>query len=661
MALQKWLCRRSTQRPIQQQRECAGATGSTAYTTQYVYDTFGPLQTLTYPDGEVLTYAYDSGGQVRQVSGAKASISYDYVKRLEYDKFEQRAFLETGNGVQTQYSYRPDNRRLETLKAGKDSDLFQNLAYRYDKVGNILSLANDVAVPPPSQFGGPSTQTYTYDDLNRLVEASGTYQFNPNKTRRYSLNMAYDTLGNIISKQQDDKIVQGSGGTSNPQAGTSYDWIYSYDGPQPHAPMHVGERTFSYDANGNQTGWTDDHNGTRRTIVWDEENRVQSIAENGHTITYKYDAAGQRVIKRGPQGETAYVNQYFTVRNGQIGTKHIFVGTSRLVSKLVKQADPLEPPPVEKDQYFYHPDHLGSTSYVTDANGRVYQHMEYFPFGETWVGEASNTQRTPYGFTGKELDEETGLYDYGARYYDPRVSQFISADTLDPGHTSQPLNRYSYAFNNPLSYRDPTGHAPEGTSQHAGVDQEPYIDEVVMPPNTPAYLREQYQKGGKGYELVAAYFKGGPRPTTDLDVLGLCMLAAPALIPVIVEAGVTGVIEALHAAEVGKQVADLPHNELIKDVIGADEVYIGRLDYIKGKSLTLPSWLEDHGYQYDKEFQEAYNQGLFLRTAFARKPVNIMPGGKFTNDEQLAAERGARISGIKNKYLSAPPPTPPGE
>ena len=72
-------------------------------------------------------------------------------------------------------------------------------------------------------------------------------------------------------------------------------------------------------------------------MVWDEENRIQEVSDNGHTKTYKYDDAGERVIKRGPQGETAYINQFYTMRNREVGTKHVFAGGTRLVSKLVKQ------------------------------------------------------------------------------------------------------------------------------------------------------------------------------------------------------------------------------------------------------------------------------------------------------------------------------------
>jgi len=70
-------------------------------------------------------------------------------------------------------------------------------------------------------------------------------------------------------------------------------------------------------------------------------------------------------------------------------------------------------------QFFYHPDHLGSSNYITDASGEVYQHNEYFPYGETFVEERNNTEYTTYLFSGKELDVETGLYYFHARYYDP--------------------------------------------------------------------------------------------------------------------------------------------------------------------------------------------------------------------------------------------------
>ncbi|MDQ5826171.1 MAG: HNH endonuclease, partial [Chloroflexota bacterium] len=441
-----------------------GFTGAApgVYTTQYVYDTWGRLQRLSYPDGEVLTYQYDSGGQLRQASGVKGAFSYRYVNRLEYDKFGDRAFLEAGNGVRTTYAYNPASRLLSNLRASKgNGSPFQNVNYTYDAVGNIRSLANEVAVPPPSQFGGPTSQTFQYDDLYRLTRASGSYRYSPNKQRIYTMSMAYDTIHNIVSKQQSDEIAQPSG-KGNVQKPTTYSQSYTYGSTRPHAPTRIGDRSYTYDANGNQAGWTADTNGTRRNIVWDEENRIQSLFNNGQQLRYTYDAGGERVLKRGPQGETAYVNPYFTMRNRQIGTKHIWVGSTRLVSQLVKPDNTLE-----KDQYFYQPDHLGSSNYVTDVNGALYQHSEYFPFGETWVDESSNTQRTPYLFGGKELDEDSGLYYFGARYYDPRTSVWQSADPIiddyldgarDNGfYDSSNLNLYAYTAQNPLKYVDPDG------------------------------------------------------------------------------------------------------------------------------------------------------------------------------------------------------------
>jgi RHS repeat-associated protein len=109
-------------------------------------------------------------------------------------------------------------------------------------------------------------------------------------------------------------------------------------------------------------------------------------------------------------------------------------------------------------RYFFHPDHLGSTRYVTDGSGEVYQHLEYFAFGEILVHEHSNTDRTPYLFNGKELDEETGLYYFGTRYYDPKTSIWQSVDPLAedlPG-----LSPYNYCLNNPVVHNDPEGKIP---------------------------------------------------------------------------------------------------------------------------------------------------------------------------------------------------------
>ncbi|GHT17495.1 hypothetical protein FACS189429_1700 [Bacteroidia bacterium] len=112
-------------------------------------------------------------------------------------------------------------------------------------------------------------------------------------------------------------------------------------------------------------------------------------------------------------------------------------------------------------QYYYHSDHLGSTSLITDLDGNVVQHVEYIPFGEVFIEERNNKWNTPYLFNAKELDEETGLYYYGARYYDPRVSLWLSADPLQEDYPN--ISTYAYAFQNPIKFIDPTGKSGELT------------------------------------------------------------------------------------------------------------------------------------------------------------------------------------------------------
>ena len=109
----------------------------------------------------------------------------------------------------------------------------------------------------------------------------------------------------------------------------------------------------------------------------------------------------------------------------------------------------------EKMQFYYHPDHLGSSSYITNLDGEVSQHIEYVPFGEVFIEERNNTWNTPYLFNAKEFDEETGMYYYGARYYEPRLSLWMSCDPMQEKYAY--ITPYCYTFDNPVKYIDPTG------------------------------------------------------------------------------------------------------------------------------------------------------------------------------------------------------------
>ena len=98
----------------------------------------------------------------------------------------------------------------------------------------------------------------------------------------------------------------------------------------------------------------------------------------------------------------------------------------------------------EKMQFYYHPDHLGSSSYITNLDGEVVQHIEYVPFGEVFIEERNNIWNTPYLFNAKEFDEETGLYYYGARYYDPRLSLWLSIDPKEEKYSN--VSTYCYVI-----------------------------------------------------------------------------------------------------------------------------------------------------------------------------------------------------------------------
>lgn len=450
-------------------------------------------------------------------------------------------------------------------------------------------MANNASLPASGNAGGRMSHAYTYDGLYRLVSATGTYTGADSKSASYTLAMGYDNMHRIKSKSQ--HLTQDNvqfNGTLN----VGYDLSYTYGTEagkkfQLASVKDVNYRTeetpgdnniennhvYLYDKNGNlvyvNTGrmMKDGHNevGTReRKLIWDEENRLLAVDDNGFVSNYWYDADGERTVKTSGESDQVYVNgvfsggstntakfslyvsPYLVANQGGRYTKHIYAGSQRIVSKVgdfasygsdprrieyagantdglsvnykakyaaqqqvikdnyktfdvpyngtdndnyadgegfccndgsmeaaVAQARKAQAHAVAKSfkdpdnyenlQFFYHPDHLGSSSFITNLEGEVVQHIEYVPFGEVFIEERNSVWNTPYLFNAKEFDEETGMYYYGARYYEPRLSLWMSTDPMEEKYPD--YSTYIYAAQNPIAYSDPTGMEIRGVTK----------------------------------------------------------------------------------------------------------------------------------------------------------------------------------------------------
>ena len=181
------------------------------------------------------------------------------------------------------------------------------------------------------------------------------------------------------------------------------------------------------------------------TLVYDAENRLTSISGSGINASYVYDGDGNRVKATVGSVTTVYIGNIYERDNGTTVRKYYYAGAVRVAMRTGGQT------------YYLLNDHLTSTAITTNASGARLTELRYYAYGGTRYDAGG--QMTIYRFTGQRWDVSTGLYDYGARWYDPYLNRWIQPDTIvpDPGNP-QSLNRYSYVLNNPLRYSDSSGH-----------------------------------------------------------------------------------------------------------------------------------------------------------------------------------------------------------
>ncbi|WP_456312906.1 RHS repeat-associated core domain-containing protein [Pseudomonas shirazensis] len=180
--------------------------------------------------------------------------------------------------------------------------------------------------------------------------------------------------------------------------------------------------------------------------------------------------------------------------------------TAKSTAKMAKNDN------AELQQFYYHPDHLGSSSYISNLDGEVVQHIEYVPFGEVFLEEKNSKWNTPYLFTSKELDRETGMYYMSARYQDPKLGIFISVDPL--AEKFKGWSSYAYCYNNPVKFIDPTGMSPDNDY---GIDK---AGNVSMIKETKDNFDRLYKDGkliGKTNKGALAQLNGKNIVTSDFN------------------------------------------------------------------------------------------------------------------------------------------------
>ena len=428
-------------------------TDSNGRVIQYSYDPSGNRTQLIYSDGSIVNYTYDNANRLSSIiNGGGRTTTYSY------ESTGRRVKMTYPNGTITTNAY--DNTGHLTSLLTQNSEL-QNLnyfTYTHDNVGNRLT---------ETETG--TKYTYSYDKIYRLLQSIPTkLQGKDVEQENKAETFSYDPVGNRLTGPE------------------TIDYYYYNQGNQ---LTDDRKSQYEYDKNGNLVSKTeigDDGSVKTWTYFYDYENRLVKVIKQEpnetKTVIFKHDPFGKRIGKKveGNDGIKVYtyvydnediIIEYLTkTENGETKTE---------VTKYVHGLSIDEPISIERNGeiYYYHADGLGSIIALTDSKQKIVEGYSYTSFGE--IKRQGNHINNTYTFTGREWDEEIGLYYYRARYYDAKGGRFISFDSiLHPANgpsrcgqaqtisipsfisllkRPQNLNPYVYTVANPINLTDPTG------------------------------------------------------------------------------------------------------------------------------------------------------------------------------------------------------------
>jgi len=305
--------------------------------------------------------------------------------------------------------------------------VLQSFQYGYNKVGNRTWV----------KYATGSGDVYQYDGTDQLIgvkygvgNPQDGYDLATGESR--AVAYTYDALGNRSVLL--DNLTMTSYTVNNLNQYTQADL-----------------NSYAYDTNGNLTSdgiWT---------FGYDRAGHLISASKSGTSASYKYDALGRRIEKIVNGTVTKYVysgQSLIEERDGSnnVTAKYIYAGGIDNPVEVIKGTG----------AYFFQQDALGSITALANSSGAIVESYTYDAFGKPKIKDGSGNlidiPSTPFLFTGREYDAETGLYHYRTRAYSPELGRFLQMDSI--GFGGADVNLYRYVLNNPVNWIDPLGLEP---------------------------------------------------------------------------------------------------------------------------------------------------------------------------------------------------------
>lgn len=458
------------------------------YQQSFTYDTHGRTKMLTYPSGASSINHYDARGFVSSVTDGSGNTLHSVATVDATGNITQANY---GNGLSTAKVYDPKSGALTSIISSVGSTQLQNNAMKWRSDGFLESRHNTL--------NGSKDESFTYDSLGRL-RTSTTLSGGNTRTAetQYFLNgnIKSKTASNTGGKNEDQVMAYQYGSTSNA-------------GPNAVSQVRINgvNNTLHYDSKGAVTRY-DAVTGPDKFIDWTKRGKPWRITKGVSATAsapeardeFAYGVGGFRYYRKATwqnasnqqQTEhTFYIGGYEDVIPGN-DPAYNRVERTYLTGKAMHIRTTPHVGAATSKLEFLHKDHLGSVEAITDVNGNVLAQMSFDTFGSrrnpNWVGLLSeqDTEQllsqvgvvTSRGYTGHEHLDRTGIVHMNGRVFDPVLSRFLSPDPLvQAPYFSQSYNRYTYTFNNPLMFTDPSGY---GSSCGVGCTSYTFVDGMMV-------------------------------------------------------------------------------------------------------------------------------------------------------------------------------------